>query len=228
MKVAIASPTPSARLYGLVDPQTPSEIRYVGRTTVPNGTRLGTHLQDALVRRAPRPVCRWIRQLVENGRSPDEIAITEFDDEATAIRELGERGHRLLNVRPGGERGPTKGGLGAALIAQLGTVPDSVIASKCEVHRRTVQRRRAMLGIPPHGPSNPIDWSEADSLLGTAPDRELAEQMDVSVSAVQSRRRSLGIASWSESARARRAAGDRPPAPGAAQRQGRDEADSPE
>ena len=177
------------RVYGLVDPAHPNDIRYVGITSTGGRTRIGIHINDACLQHKQHPVARWIRDLVAGGRLPEEVPLNAFHDERTAIKALREAGHDLLNAAPGRARTSTKPPLSAKLVGMLGTVPDSIIATQAGLSTRTVQRRRDVRGIPPCTPRRWIDWSEIDPHLGTAPDAELARRFGVSRSAVSERRR---------------------------------------
>jgi hypothetical protein len=98
-------------IYGLVDPATPDAIRYVGKANDP-ATRLREHIYDAVHRGTRTWRARWIRHLLNQGRSPaytmlEAVSDSEWQDaERRWINDLRADGHRLTNIAPGGEGGP--------------------------------------------------------------------------------------------------------------------------
>ena len=64
-----------AVIYGLIDPLEPDRIRYVGKTDRP-GTRLSTHLDDALSRKK-NVRASWITTVLVAGRYPVMLLLEE-------------------------------------------------------------------------------------------------------------------------------------------------------
>ncbi len=89
------------------------------------------------------------------------------------------------------------------MLSKLGTVPDSEIAKKYGISRRSVFNKRKELDIlPADGVPNRgtplVNWTpELDALLGTMPDVELAEQLGVNRHVVFKRRVKLGLPRYS-------------------------------
>jgi hypothetical protein len=85
------------------------EIRYVGQTTKSLAERLKTHLKpSSLIRKCHKS--SWLKSLVDQGEIPDITLLQSFYnhvdlDEAEIywIRELRERGFRLVNDATGGK-----------------------------------------------------------------------------------------------------------------------------
>lgn len=90
-------------LYGLFDPDT-DELRYIGKADN-SVKRLKTHLWDS--RTAKRPVCQWIKGLVESGRTPrmqvlEVVDREEWEDAEKRLIALHRKTARLLNLADGG------------------------------------------------------------------------------------------------------------------------------
>jgi hypothetical protein len=94
--------TKLVEIYGLYDPDS-GDLRYVGKA---NSTahRLKTHI---LERNLDRPICRWVKSLVEQGKCPRAVvfeAVPEDQWEEAERRLIAE--HRktsdLLNLADGG------------------------------------------------------------------------------------------------------------------------------
>src|SRR6476646_1018953 len=91
-------------IYALVCPET-GRVRYIGKAD-DTKARMRTHLRDS--RNSKRPVCAWIRDLLERGLAPvmhviSEVAPSDWEQEeilqSAAHRELHPD---LLNVAKGG------------------------------------------------------------------------------------------------------------------------------
>lgn len=99
-----------AVVYGLFDPKH-CVIRYIGKTIRTDEIRLEYHLGEAYMEKGwNRPVCRWIRKILNEDRVPDIIIIEEFNSEQEAldseviwIARLRKENVRLLNATEGGE-----------------------------------------------------------------------------------------------------------------------------
>lgn len=103
-------------IYALRDPRQQA-IRYVGvvrdrkreQGLKAVAERLKEHLQDAR-RRANRPVCKWLKRLLDDGFEPILEVIDQGSGdgwEEAEIRHIADHranGHRLLNLMPGGAR----------------------------------------------------------------------------------------------------------------------------
>jgi len=95
-------------IYGLSDPRD-GVIRYVGKSGKPLN-RLARHVVWSRVRPS-WPVARWIRKLCIEGVRPvceilEEVSVDDWKEaERRWITLYRQRGHRLLNVLPGGEDG---------------------------------------------------------------------------------------------------------------------------
>ena len=89
---------------------------------------------------------------------------------------------------------PARAPIDWSLVADLGQVPDRVIAERLGVDRTTVRDARVARGIPAHRPrSNPVDWSQIRG-LGTMPDRVIAAVLGLRPGSVSQARRAAGIA----------------------------------
>jgi len=99
-----------AIVYGLFDPKH-CVIRYIGKTIRTDELRLEYHFDEAYMEKSwNRPVCRWIRKILNEGRTPDIITIEEFSSEQEAldfemiwIARLRKENARLLNATDGGD-----------------------------------------------------------------------------------------------------------------------------
>ena len=92
-----------ATIYALADPDS-GALRYIGKANCP-AARLATHLRDA--RRLNRPVCLWVRSILQAGKQPEMVVIREHveaweDAERQLIASARAGGHQLLNVADGG------------------------------------------------------------------------------------------------------------------------------
>lgn len=202
------------QIYALIDPRN-SQIRYVGKTVNPLSLRLREHIW---VSRTNRSKCRraiWIKSLTEINLKP-EIKLLETVDETdwkAAERkwetDLKAQGFDLLNDAP------TGGGCGRnerrinwtkELIAELGKIPDAILAERLNVSRKAVAYKRQSLGIkasfdrtrntPPPKMSgwNKITLSsDAIGKLGKIPDYILAREYNVSKEVIQRARRKRKI-----------------------------------
>lgn len=80
-----------------------------------------------------------------------------------------------------------------AMLAQLGTEKDAVLAERWGTSAKTVNLKRNALGIPAHGH---FVWTrEAEAQLGLASDAQVAQALGISKASVVARRQALGIAS---------------------------------
>jgi hypothetical protein len=80
-----------------------------------------------------------------------------------------------------------------AMLAQLGTEKDAVLAERWGTSAKTVNLKRNALGIAAHGH---FVWTpEADAQLGLASDAQVAQALGISKASVVARRQVLGIAS---------------------------------
>ena len=61
-------------IYGLVDPEDPELVRYVGATHRPISQRIAEHVRDAKTGR-PSPVNRWVAYLLALGRRPCYVVL---------------------------------------------------------------------------------------------------------------------------------------------------------
>lgn len=87
-------------IYGLYDPRTPTEIRYVGWTKNLD-TRMKLHLRSKKKKRLK--VNDWLDELAKNGVCPGAVVFYSVEwrfryDAETAQIKLLDREHRLLNV----------------------------------------------------------------------------------------------------------------------------------
>lgn len=93
-----------AEIYGLYCPDS-GQLRYIGKANN-SESRLKTHIRDS--RRKIRPVCSWIKSLVDKNKLPDlkilEIAEDWQEAERRWIALSRARGDRLLNLADGGDR----------------------------------------------------------------------------------------------------------------------------
>lgn len=71
----------------------------------------------------------------------------------------------------------------------LGTMPDTILASKLKIGLGTVSRHRELLGIPTYNPLNILN----KSLLGTMTDSQLADIYGVDNSTISYKRRLAGV-----------------------------------
>lgn len=88
-------------IYGLVCPET-KEVRYVGRTDNIKA-RLTTHLNE----KGNSPKCQWVRELLNNGQSPEIIILEEANIKNQVEAEIKWITHytptgKLTNVLNGG------------------------------------------------------------------------------------------------------------------------------
>lgn len=108
-----------AFIYGLVDPNDASHIRYVGMAT--RISRPFSHANEARNQKSPPSYkLNWIRTLQVEGREPSVVVIEELAEgtsqsflgfvESCYIKSLIEIGHRLTNLTPGGDGGATRTG----------------------------------------------------------------------------------------------------------------------
>ncbi|MFI5222849.1 MAG: GIY-YIG nuclease family protein [Nitrospirales bacterium] len=89
-------------VYALYDPLKPTVFRYIGLSNDPAG-RLKGHLADAIYANNT-PKCRWIRGVVEAGRTPCLIVVCRTETKAQGLIleratkvAARERGHLLTN-----------------------------------------------------------------------------------------------------------------------------------
>lgn len=208
-------------IYALIDPRN-IQIRYVGKTVNPLSLRLQEHIW---ISRTNRSKCRravWIKELFELNLKP-EIKLLETVEEKDwkeAERrwedELKAQGFDLLNSMP------TGGGCGRnekrihwtnELIAQLGVIPDAIIADGLKVSRKAVTYKRNSLGIKASfdrtrntPPPKMAGWNKislpADAIkkLGKIPDYILAREYNVSKEVIQRARKARKIISYADSA----------------------------
>lgn len=116
----------SIAIYGLFDPASPAQIRYVGKANQPE-SRLNQHIRKAQSG-AKLPVSAWIRSVLKAGRRPGCkvlaycTALSWEETETRLIRMHLENGHRLCNVSGGGGAGyVAKRALMAAKLAGIKT-----------------------------------------------------------------------------------------------------------
>lgn len=97
-------------VYGLYDPAEPGEIRYVGITKNPVGSRLKAHLAETAASKERTHKVHWIAALNRDLRIPSVrcLAIIENHEasrtEQLAIAAYRKAGHRLTNGTEGGEQ----------------------------------------------------------------------------------------------------------------------------
>ena len=206
-------------IYALVDPQN-SQIRYVGKTVNQLSLRLREHIW---ISRTNRSKCRravWIKTLTDKNLKP-EIKLLETVDEKhwkEAERrwetKLKKKGFDLLNDKPTGGgcgRNNKRANWTKELIAELGKVPDIVLAEKLGVDRKSVVYKRQSLGIKASfdrarntPPPNMAGWNkitlptDAIEKLGKLPDYILAREYDVSKEVIQRARRKRKIKPYAE------------------------------
>lgn len=89
-------------IYGLYDPDT-GQLRYVGKAKNA-ALRLRKHIEE---RHLSRPVCRWIKSLIDKGKAPKAQVlelVKESEWEAAERRLIAEhrKTSRLLNLADGG------------------------------------------------------------------------------------------------------------------------------
>lgn len=92
-------------IYGLVDPEAPDVLRYIGQTKKTPKVRLGEHVADAK-RGQDNYRCRWIRSLIALGRKP-EVVVVEIVTKATVAeaekRLIAQHKATLTNTTAGGD-----------------------------------------------------------------------------------------------------------------------------
>jgi len=125
-------------IYALVDPRSPREYRYVGETKNGLRVRLNGHIQAsrrrARLRRRLSPVNEWIASLIEDGIRLGIVLLERCERKTWKARErraislYRNRGHRLLNVNPGGA-GSEDGGI--KKICECGTRRKKGRCPKC-------------------------------------------------------------------------------------------------
>lgn len=119
-------------VYALVDPATPSEVRYIGYTRQVLGRRLSRHLRS----NGRTHKDNWIRSLLSAGRRP---TITELASGATMSEALELERHYIALYRASGARltNATEGGEG-----HLGYSPSAETREK--LRRSSTGRRHSM------------------------------------------------------------------------------------
>lgn len=95
-------------IYTLIDPRSPAEIRYVGKTHQKPGKRLKRHLRDAKGTKNKTHCCRWLRGLLAAGVRPlltvvEQGTVAWEEAEIRWVSKLREEGHPLTNITNGGE-----------------------------------------------------------------------------------------------------------------------------
>lgn len=92
-------------IYGLVDPETPDVLRYIGQTKKVLKARLREHIADAK-RGQDNYRCRWIRSLLALGRKP-EVILVEIVTKATVAEDekrlIAKYKTTLTNTTAGGD-----------------------------------------------------------------------------------------------------------------------------
>lgn len=209
----------TVKVYALTCPDT-GAVRYIGSTIQTLSQRLQGHLFTGRTGRTKCSRGLWIKALWEEQKTPGILLLEECAPEMRRVVEARwgahylAQGADLVNDRPAG----LGGGVGGhfllwppGMIAQLGKVPDAVIAEQLGVTRKTVSYYRHTLAIPAsfdrtrNTPPPPIGgWNrrpippEILARLGTAPDYVLAAEMGVSKPVIARERRARGIASYAE------------------------------
>lgn len=89
-------------IYGLYDPDT-NELRYIGKANNA-AKRLKSHIFD---RHLNRPVCRWIKSLIEQGKAPvqrvlETVPQSEWESAERRLIAEYRKTCRLLNLADGG------------------------------------------------------------------------------------------------------------------------------
>ena len=86
--------------YALIDPRSPEDYRYVGRTQHTLKRRLSMHLNTAKTHYPGSPVHQWIVDLLLLGIKPEIVNLSfGFEgDEEFLIKHFAREGHCLLNV----------------------------------------------------------------------------------------------------------------------------------
>jgi hypothetical protein len=98
------------KIYLLIDPRSPDQIKYVGFTRYPLPYRLKGHLMDS----SDTYKARWIRTLLRHGVTPiiKLYKIVTWDtwaaEEILAISTFRDSGHKLVNTSNGGDGGGTR------------------------------------------------------------------------------------------------------------------------
>lgn len=96
------------RIYGMADPRTPAECRYVGQTSGRLRARLLKHISAARYQ-VKTKVNAWVAELAEQGLEPIIVELESVSDDELAraekywIAHYRELGHRLLNMTTGGQ-----------------------------------------------------------------------------------------------------------------------------
>lgn len=95
------------RIYVLFDPETPDDVRYVGKTTCSPAVRLQGHIDD-------KRMCHkraWVISVLKKGRRPGIRVIEEIESPDEVIHDeretywiawYKEAGYKLTNTKPGG------------------------------------------------------------------------------------------------------------------------------
>lgn len=202
-------------IYALLDPD--NTVRYVGKTIQPLALRLNQHIQDSKRKNKKNKKCVWIKQLIENGEKPSIILLEETTKKDWRYCEQKWADFYSVNLTNDMNMIGT-GGTSShfakwtnELDSLLGVLPDSEVAKKIGVTRKSVSYRRSVLGIkasfnrknnappPPMGGHNKIQISDdIVSLFGKMPDYQLASKIGVCKTVIARRRKSLGIKSFAE------------------------------
>jgi group I intron endonuclease len=95
------------KIYGLVNPEQPDIIRYVGKTNNTINERLYQHVYLSK-KGVKRPVNLWIKKLLDEGKTPEIIEIEITNEQNWANREIFwisyyRSKNNLLNLSDGGE-----------------------------------------------------------------------------------------------------------------------------
>lgn len=90
------------QIYGLFDPDS-GELRYVGKANDAQ-KRLRRHIDDRNIR---RPVCAWVKSLVDRGKMPvsrvlEEVEASQWEEAERRLIALHRKTANLLNLADGG------------------------------------------------------------------------------------------------------------------------------
>lgn len=209
----------TVKIYALTCPDT-GAVRYIGSTIQTLSQRRQQHLFTGRTGRADCSRGRWIKALWDEGKVPG-IALQEtVAPEERRQAEARWAAHHLalgcvlVNDRPAGDSGGTRSHFilwPPGMIAQLGKVPDAVLAEQLGVTRKTVSYYRKTLAIPAsfdrtrNTPPPPMGgWNRKEvpeeilARLGTLPDYVLAAEIGVTKPVVARARKARGIPSYAE------------------------------
>lgn len=98
--------TKETNIYALVDPRTPTVIRYIGKTIKPVRVRMQEHVADAK-RGKQNYRCNWIRKLIADGVRPMVILLQTVNGDGSAeeravIASMRAASARITNATDGG------------------------------------------------------------------------------------------------------------------------------